>query len=270
MINLLVPKKSWQIPAKKMVRKNHTPLLALLAFFVLIFEVALLQFGALGVNAQISPSGSPDHLDFGLVFPSERLSHFFKVFINENPTEKLEYYIVQYPKPRPAYVQQVGKSVAQQYCRAHPQDLELCYPDLCAYLTKTATDPGESDTEFAASLDPADFEDVWQVQLDVPAIEGYIAQDHAGGSVEKENEYGCDIAVIIKEGNGNGGDGGDGEGGGDGGDGEEEELVSVFHAATSPLQMVLPAKLPKVGEWSIGLTLALIGFGAIFSIWRKR
>src|SRR3989338_178038 len=94
----------------------------------------------------------PESIEYGTVFPQEHLfSDFFLTFSQsfsestQTRVGKVDYVIKQKPKPRPAFVAQVGVEAARDYCHlqnpADPGDLNdpyyvNCYPDLCPYLSK--------------------------------------------------------------------------------------------------------------------------------------
>jgi len=142
----------------------------------IFFGLTLSFKASVGVNAQIDPIAvSVDGLMFGMVFPGEALEKEFTVSLVPGGEEVLEYEIVQTPKPG--------------------------YMDLCPFLRKESLE-GEGDVEENASLNAEDdTSDVWKVYLDVPAIRGYVSQDHAFALIDEGGQYGCDIAVdIIKEG----------------------------------------------------------------------
>lgn len=124
----------------------------------------------------------PESLEFGTVFPQERLdSSIFISFsesfstANQRRVGAVDYVIKQKPKPRPAYEQAVGVGPAREWCHenfaavqpglaldqqpAEVQEyLRNCYPSLCPYLSKTPDNnpaPG-NDVGVAAFHDPND------------------------------------------------------------------------------------------------------------------
>jgi len=132
-----------------------------------------LQSFVVKVEAQVDPiTLSTYALGFGMVFPGEELEKEFVVNLVTQGADWVEYKIVQTPKPG--------------------------YLDLCPFLEKESQE-AEGDTEGFASLDvnndPSDVSDIWRVILDVPAISGFVGQDHALGVIEEGGEYGCDIGV---------------------------------------------------------------------------
>jgi hypothetical protein len=157
----------------------------------------------------------PQSLEYGTVFPQEHLdSSFFMAFsqsfseTNQRRVGTVEYVIKQKPKPREAFVQQVGVEAARDYCHSNspanagdPNDPYYvnCYPNLCPYLSKHPDNfpaPGNDvgvpafhnpeDPNYWAegklvkfpnvNNDPAD---IWTVDLAVPCFEGQCAQDWA-------------------------------------------------------------------------------------------
>lgn len=138
-----------------------------------------LQSLIVGAEASVDPiSVSTNALDFGIVFPGETHEKTFVVTLTGGTEELdfLNYRITQNPKPG--------------------------YSDLCPFLEKI-NEEGEGDTENLASLNalliPADISDTWTVALNVPAIEGYVAQEHQFGIIQQGGDYGCDIGVEIIE-----------------------------------------------------------------------
>ena len=159
----------------------------------------------------------PQSIQYGTVFPQEHLlSDFFLTFSNSFSVDsqtrvgKVDYVIKQKPKPREAFVAQVGVEVARDFCHnnapANSADVDdpyydNCYPNLCPYLSKTpdgvpATGPNaNNDTAvppFHDPNDPAswaqgtivklpvidrDSGDTWTIDLAVPCFKGMCAQD---------------------------------------------------------------------------------------------
>lgn len=170
----------------------------------LIFAVVILglviAFGVQQNITQVRAKLEPvlvqiDHINFGLVFPGEQLAKYFTVNFVGDDEELVEYSIIQYPKPKPDF-EPDGEMTAREYCIENPEDTQNCYLNLCEYLIKTSTD-GEGDIEELASVGPNDLQDEWQVELSVPAIAGYVAQNHTYGIIDSSGDYGCDIAIDI-------------------------------------------------------------------------
>lgn len=174
----------------------------LAAFAVSGGALVWLQVGAVGVSAAILPIlVSANHLAFGTVFPGEQLTQQFRVSLApEHLGQTQPYWIVQQRKPLP--------SSHPEYPSGGDPDLPGYYRNLCPFLTKTSAE-GEGDVEAAAMLTAgADPEDVWDVTLRVPAIAsavgGGVSQDHDGGIVSTNGEYGCDLSVNVEPSCGNG------------------------------------------------------------------
>ncbi|MDD5626615.1 MAG: hypothetical protein PHW01_01170 [Patescibacteria group bacterium] len=225
---------------------------------VLFFFV--LQEETTRVSAQALPIAvSMNHIDFGLVFPGESLEKNFIVYLANGQTEKVNYSLIQRRKPLPP----------ESKIEEDP-NMPGFYRDLCPFLTKT-TKEGEGDLEIAASVTPTtDLTDKWLIDLAVPALEGYVAQEHGDKIVKIAGDYGCDIVIDI-ESNGNGTDG-NGAGGGPEWFWQDMNLAGAMEIATSPIKKVvqaavkLPAKLPRVGAWGslIAASMGLIATAAFY------
>lgn len=120
-------------------------------------------------------------------------------------------------------------------------------------------DPGETDTESSASIGPGDLSDDWEVELEVPPIKDYVGQEFKKTPVDKEDEYGCDIAIHIKEEGGSNGGGG--------GDGDEPQPSPRVAAATSSIP--LPITLPRVGAWG-AIIFASLGLVIVVTKYREK
>lgn len=154
----------------------------IITFSLIVIGLGLfinLQSLIVGAEASVDPiSVSTNELGFGIVFPGENLEKTFVVTLIGGTEELdfLDYRITQTPKPG--------------------------YNNLCPFLEKI-NEEGEGDTESRASLNhlaiPPDASDTWKVVLNVPAIEGFVAQDHNSGIISEGGNYGCDIGVEIIE-----------------------------------------------------------------------
>jgi len=114
-----------------------------------------------------------DELGFGIVFPGEKLEKEFTVFLDIQEANEVEYKITQTPKSG--------------------------YFNLCPFLEKV-NEEGEGDTETLATLNAtSDIFDTWKIVLKVPAILGFVAQDHIYGIISQGGDYGCGIEVEIIE-----------------------------------------------------------------------
>jgi len=162
--------------------KESKRIIFLIAIFIILIIVSL-KFYASKVTAQIIPvSVNISHLAFGTVFPGEELQGNFIVTYGTTG-DGINYRIVQRPKPCPTENPTCGPGGY--------------YKDLCSFLEKVNVDPGETDTENQAFVGPNDLTDTWVVYFKVPAIMGNVAQDHTGGIISEEGDYGCDIAIDI-------------------------------------------------------------------------
>jgi hypothetical protein len=154
-------------------------------FLVIIFGLVLIGIKVFStkVTAQVIPvSVNISHLDFGTVFPGEELQGNFIVTYGTTGNG-INYRIIQRPKPCPVENPTCGPGGY--------------YKDLCPFLEKVNVDPLETDTEEQAFVGPNDLTDTWVVYFKVPAIMGHVSQDHTGGVVTEEGDYGCDIAIDI-------------------------------------------------------------------------
>ncbi len=167
---------------------------------------AAFEAHVINVTAHIENALNVDteEIAFGTVFPEEYYDRTFTVslsssFLASERVDDVRYTIAQKPKPRPAYVDQVGAYEARLYCIANPTDYDKCYPNLCKFLTKTTAE-GEGDTETVARLSKIqqDVADLWSIHFDVPCVQGH--EDQGGdctGVVNAEDDYGCDIWVEV-------------------------------------------------------------------------
>ena len=150
------------------------------------------------VSAQFVPVAvSINHLAFGTVFPGEELEGSFEVTYLDEAGE-VHYRLVQKIKPLPDVPIPQGYESTSDYCQDYPNDLTMCYLNLCPYLEKVSVEQ-EGDIENLALIGINDMSDVWVVNFKVPAIFGHVGQDHTGGVVDSEGEYGCDISIDIIE-----------------------------------------------------------------------
>ncbi len=155
---------------------------------VLTLALVYLQITLTNVSAQVIPIIiHEDHLDFGTVFPGEHRSGNFVVNIAPDyEGDPVIYQIIQKRKPLP-----------EGYLGEGDPELPGYYRNLCPFLTKTNNE-GEGDTENQAQVGGQnDLADSWIVDFNVPAILGYVAQDHTYGVVSTNGDYGCDISIDI-------------------------------------------------------------------------
>lgn len=136
------------------------------------FQSFIIKVEAVGLPISVSTSG----LGFSIVFPGEELEKEFVVSLVTGEADGVTYSLTQTPK--------FG-------------DL-----DLCPFLEKI-NDEGEGDTESLSTLSatstPQDLSDTWRIVFRVPAILGFVAQDHIFGIVSTGGDYGCDIGIEIIE-----------------------------------------------------------------------
>jgi len=175
-------------------------------FFGLVFAAQNFVFvQAHSVQAHIDPiTVTPQKINFGNVFPEEQLIKTFNVSLATDCQDKkdgstINYSIEQKIKPKPgAKPPKDFQGTISDYCQTHPDDSIRCYPNLCPYLIKTSDSAG--DTEASATISGSDKTDKWTILLNVPDILGSVGQDFIGKPVSAEGDYGCDIAINIKEG----------------------------------------------------------------------
>jgi len=158
-----------------MRNKKYISFLFAIVIIVGVGLLVSLQSFIINVEAQVEVDPifvSTLDLGFGIVFPGEALEKEFIVSLVAGEPE-VEYKITQNPKDG--------------------------YLDLCPYLEKV-NEEGEGDTESFATLNStSDPSDTWKVVLNVPAILGFVAQNHIFGIISGGGDYGCDIGVEIIE-----------------------------------------------------------------------
>jgi len=192
--------------------------ISLLVVMVGITSMSAFEAYVVNVTAKIENAlyVHPESRDFGTMFPQEYAEMgifitFSKSFsaTAQKRVSKVDYKIVQKPKPRPEYVAQVGLLEARKWCHDNypqvPFDKEAsewqeylskCYLLLCPYLSKTPDNfpqPG-NDKGVPAFHDPfsqegiaygtidkngTDAGDTWLIDLAVPCFEGQCSQDWA-------------------------------------------------------------------------------------------
>ncbi len=180
----------------KLNKKIFIPLIIVVS---LGFLIVSLQSWLTKVSAQVIPvTVLINHLDFGTVFPGEELARTFDIMYSEEEGSGIYYRIVQKIKPLPGAIVPEGyEGSIRDYCQDNAEDQTRCYRNLCPHLTKVSED-GEGDIEDLSFVGgEGDTADMWTVYFKVPAIFGFLAQDHIGGVVSESGEYGCDISVDI-------------------------------------------------------------------------
>lgn len=159
-------------------------------FLVIIFGLILvgIKIFSTRVTAQIVPiTVQEEDLAFGTVFPGENLEGKFIVnFVKDYNEDGVTYKIIFKRKPLPPGYPDQGDPQKPGY-----------YRDLCPFLTPVNVDPGETDTVNQAFVGQSDLSDQWIIYFKVPAIVGSVAQDHIGGVVTTDGDYGCDISIDI-------------------------------------------------------------------------
>jgi len=167
----------------------------LVGVFLVMGFITTLWFNSFKVSATIIPIAvNVEHLDFGTVFPGENLQGNFIVSYTQEQGEGINYRIIQKRKPLPPE--------HPEYPNGGDPEMPGFYKDLCSFLTKVSIEE-EGDTETQAFVGPSDTTDTWIIYFKVPAIFGYVSQDHNGGIVTSDGEYGCDIAIEIETEGGN-------------------------------------------------------------------
>lgn len=163
-------------------------------FIILAIAFALVLIGiklfSTRVTAQIVPIiVQEEDLTFGTVFPGENLEGKFIVsFVTDYQEAGITYKIIFKRKPLPDGYPGTGDPQMPGY-----------YRDLCPFLTPVNVDPGETDTPDQAFVGQSDLSDNWTIFFKVPAIVGTVAQDHVGGVVTTDGDYGCDISIDIPD-----------------------------------------------------------------------
>jgi len=172
--------------------KDKKLLITLAVMFSFILVLITLQMNITKVSAQIVPvTVSTKNLTFDTVFPGEELQgNFIVTYVDEG--DGIAYKLIQKPKP-------LSPEHPEYPNGGDPQNPGY-YRNLCPFLTKVSNE-GEGDTEGQAFVGPAstDSSDTWIIYFKVPAIFGHVAQDHTGGVVSENGEYGCDISIDITE-----------------------------------------------------------------------
>jgi hypothetical protein len=179
-------------------------------------------------------SVSPKEIDFGTVFPQEYVEDSFTVslsssFLGEERVDDVEYVIRQKPKPIWGQTEDCAESIqhwfedvdeAREYCHDYPENTDCCYLSLCPFLSKLPQegdgDTGEdsyydSETKTCPPREPLtasgilskkaqDIFDVWNVDLKVPPVAGFVGQDWPQGCPvvdEDSQDYGCDLWIEV-------------------------------------------------------------------------
>ena len=163
------------------------------------FLAALFQNDIIKIKADAWPIiVNTGHLEFGLVFPGEQAEKNF-VVTYDGDGESVPYKIIEKYKPLPgAEVPDGYNGSISDYCQDHPDNFDKCYRNLCPYIIEYSNEE-EGDVVTNALIGVGDDDsDTWIVHLNTPAIAGNISQDHTGGIVSANGEYGCDLSVDIE------------------------------------------------------------------------
>jgi hypothetical protein len=173
------------------IYKYKRLLISLGVIVVLISVLIILNANITKVSAQIIPvTVSTNHLSFGTVFPGEELEGNFIVNYIEDEGSGIAYRLIQKRKPLPPE--------HPEYPDGGDPQMPGYYRDLCPHLEKVSLE-GENDIPSSAFVGPTstDPSDNWTIYFRVPAIFGQVGQDHTGGVVDENGEYGCDISIDI-------------------------------------------------------------------------
>jgi len=173
------------------IYKYKRLLISLVAIVVLVSVLIILNANIIKVSAQIIPvTVSTNNLSFGTVFPGEELEGNFIVNYIEDEGSGIAYRLIQKRKPLPPE--------HPEYPDGGDPEMPGYYRDLCSHLEKVSLE-GENDIPSSAFVGPisTDPSDNWTIYFKVPAIFGQVGQDHTGGVVDENGEYGCDISIDI-------------------------------------------------------------------------
>lgn len=183
------------------LQKIRTIIIISLLLFINGLFTAFFQENIIKVKANSVPIiFSIDHLDFGVVFPSENINsqQFTVHFIEENLHGEINYAIVKKRKPLlGAAVPLSYSGTINEYCQEYPEDLTRCYRNLCPYLTPESSDNEGNDSIYAQIGYGSDVIDNWFVILEVPPIRGFVGQSFTGEPIDSNGIYGCDIELEL-------------------------------------------------------------------------
>jgi hypothetical protein len=169
---------------KNQLKKRNEILVMALALSS-VFGVSI-QNNIMNVSADIKPIiVEINEIDLGIVFPGENIvSEEFTVTLAEGETSGIKYKIIK-------------KRSDTEGNNCEESGSENCLPDLCSYIELALVDD-EDDTDLDASLNPnGDNVDKWKVNMEVPAIEGFVAQSFFGIPVGQNGLHGCRLSVDI-------------------------------------------------------------------------
>lgn len=175
-----------------LLKLSKKKLILLVIIVSLVLVSIIFKLSVSDVTAQVIPIFvQEENLAFGTAFPGEELQGNFTVyFVEDYEQDGITYRIIQKRKLLPPE--------HPEYPDGGDPEMPGYYRNLCPFLTK-ATNEGEGDTEEEAFVGRSDLSDVWVVYFEAPAIVGHVGQDHIGGVVTSNGEYGCDISIDILE-----------------------------------------------------------------------
>lgn len=198
-----------------MAKKLLMALVAVMAVAGGIVALSAFEAHVINVTAHIENAldVSPQHIDFGTVFPEEVFHDTFQVncsasFEGEERVDDIHYKIIMKPKPLGDPRATINPKnfpngiVAWDYClnqTTDPEYLTYCYRSLCPLL-KLINSETEEDTAADSYLAKTeeDCEDTWSLAFDVPCIAGFTPQGEECKTVaENDKDYGCDIWVEV-------------------------------------------------------------------------
>lgn len=134
------------------------------------------------------------HMQFGDVFPGERLEKNFTVTYAGKGDG--QYSIFKKYKPKPNVIAPSGyQGTISDYCQLNHEDFDRCYRYLCPFI-EVQSKENEGDTVQNASVGLNDLSDLWSVILNTPSV-GKVTQDNSGGMVSESGEYGCDLSFNV-------------------------------------------------------------------------
>lgn len=179
-------------------------LLAVVLVAALVPSFAAFEAHNINVRAHIENAidVDPAEIDFGVVFPQERLSREFGVSLSESFRAQTRVTDVFYR------LLITRKPLIHGDTSTVEDDL---YPDLRPYAQVVKVSEPDTDTVAFGDLgndwwitpgDPAsgsgrDLTDRWRVDLAVPCIAGSVGADYAGMIAPAEDDYGMDVRVEV-------------------------------------------------------------------------
>ncbi|MDP3900572.1 MAG: right-handed parallel beta-helix repeat-containing protein [bacterium] len=190
-----------------MKKKLFLSLAAVAALAIGVVGMSAFEAHVINVTARIENALNVpiDAIDFGTVFPQEKLYSDISIALSESFREAervddVEYFIRQKPKPRPEAIDADfnGDEIAARHWCYENWDtrdndstyFEKCYFNLCPFLSKHPDQQPDNDGEGLNSFHDfnidvtgrlskaeQDYEDIWTIDLAVPCFRGECAQD---------------------------------------------------------------------------------------------